>query len=127
MVSLQGNMYMYTNDSIHVMKLTGNSDAPVTFAPVTDSYGALTTDSVLEYDGKHFVIGSSDIYLFPGHPANIQSVSDNRVREYFFENLSPLHEEKLFTILNFAQDEIWICFPTINSISGECDEALIWN
>ena len=127
MVSLQGNMYMYTTNSIHVMQLTGNPDAPVTFSPVTDSYGALTTDAVIEYDGKHFVIGSSDIYVFPGHPANIQSVSDNRIREYFYETLSPLHEEKLFTLLNFAQDEIWICYPTINSVSGECDEALIWN
>ena len=127
LVSLQGALYIYTTSSIHVMKLTGNTDIPVSFSPVTDTYGTLTTDAVVEYDGKHFVIGNGDIYIFPGHPANIQSVSDNRVREYFFDNLSPLHEENLFVLLNYPQDEIWICYPTIDSVSGECDEALIWN
>lgn len=127
LISLQGSLYIYTTSSIHVMKLTNNTDAPVAFSPVTDTYGTLTTDAIVEYDGKHFVIGKNDIYIFPGHPANIQSVSDSRTRQYFFDNLSPLHEQNLFSLLNYAQDEIWICYPTINSISGECDEALIWN
>ena len=68
MVPLQGNMYLYTNSSISVMRLTGNANVPLAVQPVTDQYGALTTDAVLEYDGKHFVIGSDDIYLFGGHP-----------------------------------------------------------
>lgn len=127
LVSLQGAMYIYTTNSIHVMRLTGNADSPVSFNPVTDSYGALSTDAVIEYDGKHFVIGNNDIYLFPGHPANIQSVADSKVRQYFFDQLSPLHEASLFTVLNVAHDEIWICYPTIDSVAGECDEALIWN
>lgn len=127
LVSLQGALYIYTTNSIHVMRLTGNPDIPVSFNPVTDSYGALSTDAVIEYDGKHFVIGNNDIYLFPGHPANIQSVANDRVRKYFFEQLSPLHEVSLFTLLNVAHDEVWICYPTIDSVSGECDEALIWN
>lgn len=127
LVSLQGALYIYTTNSIHVMRLTGNADVPVSFSPVTDSYGALSTDAVIEYDGKHFVIGNNDIYLFPGHPANIQSVADSKVRQYFFDQLSPLHEASLFTLLNVAHDEIWICYPTIDSVAGECDEALIWN
>ena len=54
MKSLQGNMYIYSSDSIHVMRLTGNATAPVSFAPNTDEYGCLTTGAVVEYDGKHF-------------------------------------------------------------------------
>ena len=57
MKSLSGNMYIYSTDSIHVMRLTGNANAPVSFAPVTDEYGCLTQGAVKEYDGKHFVIG----------------------------------------------------------------------
>lgn len=127
MVSIQGALYIYTTNSIHVMRLTGNADVPVSFNPVTDQYGALSIESVIEFDGKHFVIGNNDIYIFPGHPANIESAADSRVRQYFFDNLSPLHESNLFTMLNIAEDEIWICYPTVNSITGECDEALIWN
>lgn len=66
MRSLQGNLYIYSTDSIHSMKLTGNNKAPVAFSPVTDKYGCLTLKSVIEYDGRHFVVGSNDIYLFAG-------------------------------------------------------------
>ena len=127
MKSLQGNLYIYTTNSIHVMRLTGNPNAPVSFAPVSDAYGVSSSNIVKEYDGKHFVVGSNDIYLFSGHPGNIQSVADGRVRNYFYNNLNPIHEQQVFTLLNQGQDEIWICYPTINSFSGECDEALIWN
>ena len=127
MKSLQGNMYIYSTDSIHVMRLTGNLAAPVSFAPNTDEYGCLTTGAVVEYDGKHFVVGANDIYTFAGNPGNIQSLSDNRVTEYFYNNLNPIHERQLFTLQNHQETEIWVCYPTLNSTGGECDEALIWN
>ena len=127
MQSIQGNLYIYTNSSIHSMTLTGNENAPVSFNLVTENYGALTTEAVTEYDGKHLVVGSNDIYIFPGHPGNIQSVATGRIRDYFYKNLNPLHETKLFTLLNKAKDEIWICYPTIKSVTGELDEAIIWN
>ena len=129
MVPLQGNMYLYTNSSISVMRLTGNANVPLAVQPVTDQYGALTTDAVLEYDGKHFVIGSDDIYLFGGHPGSIQSVSDQKVRRTFFERVNPINQNliNLFTLRYAARDEIWVCFPTVDSVRGEADEAYIWN
>ena len=129
MVALQGNLYLYTNTSISAMRLTGNAQIPLTVVPVTDQYGALTTDSVLEYDGKHFVIGSDDIYLFGGHPGSIQSISDQKIRRAFFDRVNPINQNliNLFTLRYAARDEIWICFPTIDSVRGEADEAYIWN
>ncbi len=129
MVALQGNLYLYTNTSISVMRPTGNATVPLAVQPVTDQYGALTTDAVLEYDGKHFVIGSDDIYLFGGHPGSIQSISDQKVRRTFFTTVNPINENtrNLFTLRYAARDEIWVCFPTVNSTRGECNEAYIWN
>ena len=127
MKSLQGNMYIYSSDSIHVMRLTGNVNAPVSFNPVTDEYGCLTTGGVIEYDGKHFVIGSNDIYLFSGNPGNIQSLADARIRNYFKDNLNPTHEKQLQLLHNHPENEIWICYPTLDSIGGELDEALLYN
>lgn len=127
MKSLQGNMYIYTANSIHVMRLTGNTLAPVSFAPNTDEYGCLVTGAVAEFDGKHFVVGSNDIYLFAGNPGNIQSVAEKRVTDYFYNNLNPIHERQLFLLQNHAETEIWVCYPTLESTGGECDEALIYN
>ena len=95
--------------------------------PVTESYGAQTTEAVIEFDGKHFVIGSQDMYLFGGHPGSIQSVADTRVRRYFFDNLNPLHNQRMFAIRYAQRDEIWVCFPSTSSVRGECNQALIWN
>jgi hypothetical protein len=127
MRSIQGNMYIYSTDSIHAMKLTGNASAPVSFSSVTDEYGLLTTGGVIEFDGRHFVIGGSDIYLFAGNPGDIKSLSDGKIRSYFYSNLNPVYEQQLFTLLNHRENEIWICYPTLASLAGECDEALIYN
>jgi len=127
MKSIQGNMYIYSTDSIHAMRLTGNAKAPVAFTPVTDEYGCLVTGAIKEYDGKHFVVGSNDIYVFAGNPGTIKSLAAGRVKEYFYNNLNPIHERQMFILQNHQESEIWVCYPTLNSTGGECDEALIWN
>ena len=127
MKSLQGNMYIFSTDSIHVMRITGNTTAPVSFSPVTDEYGCLNTGSVIEYDGRLFIVGSNDIYAFAGNPGDIKSLADGRVSEYFFKNINPIHDKQLFLTLNHQENEIWVNYPTLASLAGECDEALIWN
>lgn len=127
MKALQGNLYIYSTDSIHQMRLTGNINAPVSFNSVTNEYGCLTTGGVIEYDGKHFVIGRNDIYVFAGNPGDIKSLVEQRVRKYFFDRLNPTYEQQLFLLLNHRENEIWINYPTVSSLSGESDEALIWN
>ena len=127
MLELQGNLYIYSNTAISVMRQTGNVAVPLAVQPVTENYGCQTTEAVIEFDGRHFVVGSQDIYIFGGHPGSIQSVADQRVRRYFFDRLNPLHNVRMFTIRYAQRDEIWICYPSTASIQGECDEALIWN
>ena len=129
MVELQGNLYVYTNNSIHSIQQTGGN-IPFGVRPVTDSYGAQTMHSILEFDGKHFVVGSNDIYLFGGHPGSIQSIADSRVRQYFFNDLDPAYQQDLFVLRNQRYDEIWVYYrsrsPMATDPAGN-DTALIWN
>ncbi len=135
LVQLQGNMYIYTNTSIHNLRLTNSTVTPVAFSPVTSQYGAQTTDGVVEFNGKHLVVGSNDIYLFSGNPGNITSIADARVRDYFYKHLNNAKANKLFILRNQKEDEIWINYPkitynddgTINNSSTVCNEALIYN
>ena len=126
-VELQGNMFIYSNSSISVMARTGNATVPLSVRPVTTSYGALTTDSVIEYDGRHFVVGAQDIYIFGGHPGSIQSVGDSKVRDTFYNNLNPLSIDNTFILRYQQKDEIWICYANKDSLSGLVNEAYIWN
>jgi len=125
MAELQGRMYIYTNNSIHSLEQTGSSSIPFSISTVTDSYGAQTLEAVQEYDGRHFVVGSNDVYVFGGHPGSIQSVADGRVRRYLINNLNKDHEQKLFILKYQAKDELWICYPKGNSTT--VNECLIWN
>ena len=54
MVPLQGDMIVYTQDSIHRVGVTTTASTQRT---VAQGWGALTRNGVLEYDGKHLVIG----------------------------------------------------------------------
>ena len=126
-VELQGNMYVYSNSSISVISRTGNAVTPFSVRPVTSAHGALTTDAVIEFDGRHFVVGSQDIYVFAGHPGSISSVGDAKVRDAFYRRLNTIDLMNLFVIRYRQQDEIWLCYPSQEATDGRADEALIWN
>ena len=114
-MELQGVLYVYTDSSIHAIQQTGSPVLPFQITPVTDSYGADNTGSVLEVDGKHIVVGSNDVYVFSGHPGSIQSIADQRVRHRnFFMNND-------VQIIRFNRyDELWFWRPRE-------PEMYIWN
>ena len=130
MAELQGILYIYTNDSIHSVQQTGNTALPFNVRPVATGWGAQTIDAIQEFDGKHIVVGSSDIYVFAGHPGSIQSIADMRVRRFLFQDLDPAYEQNLFTMLYRRRDEIWFNYPSLAMPSdppGQCTRTLIWN
>ena len=115
MVELQGVLYVYTDSSIHAIQHTNNVTVPFQISPVTDAYGAIGIDSVLEVDGKHIVVGSDDIYVFAGHPGSITSIANGKVRyNTFFSN-------KDIRVLRFNKhDELWF-------YRSGSSEIFIWN
>ena len=127
MAELQGNLFIYNTGGISQLRRTGNAQVPWSQDTVSDSWGCQTTNGVLEFDGKHMVVGSHDIYLFGGHPGSIQSVADGRVREFFFNTLSQRFAENMFLLRYQRKDEIWVCYPDSSSVDGTCTTALIWN
>ena len=127
LVELQGKMFAYSNSSISSISRTGNPAGPFSVATVTPVYGALTTDSVIEFDGRHFVVGAQDIYIFGGHPGSIQSIGDARVRDYFYNDLNLVDLAQLFVLRYQQEDEIWICYPSQSAIQGRANKALVFN
>lgn len=125
-VELQGRAYVYTNSSIHSLTATGNPSVPWSLNVVTTAYGAHSMDSVVEVDGIHIVVGSNDIYAFPGHPGNIQSIATGAVRYYFYDNINTTHSSKVKIIRYNRFNELWLCFPNTSS-TGPINEVLIYN
>ena len=126
LAAMQGNLYVYTNNSIHALSKTSNPSVPYIASIVSSTHGASGLDLVHEHRGTHVVVGSDDIYQFSGHPASIKSMSNNRVRDYYFNNVNPAYSTKAFIINNTADDELWVCFPNLTS-TGNTNEILIFN
>jgi len=126
-VELQGRAYVYTNDSIHSITPTNNVNIPFSLNVVSSAYGCHSINSVIEVDGRHIVVGSNDIYIFSGHPGNIESISDNKIRYYFYDRLNNEFGYKLKVLRYQKYNEIWFCFPNTDSIDGKINETLIWN
>ena len=124
MAQLQGNMYVYTANSITQLRLS--EDGLSEFA-VTSNYGALGRDAVLEFDGTHVVVGSNDIYVFPGHPGSIQSISDGRVRQTFYGTAHYFYLNRMVIVRNQRFDELWFVIATGDSPTGHYDQTFIWN
>lgn len=126
-VQLQGNLFVYTNNSIHSIAKTNNTSVPYVSSVVTNNFGTLGINCVVELNGVHIVVGSDDIYQFSGHPASVSSIAIDRVQKYFYNNVDPSSYSKTKIITNKALNEIWFCYVTKNSANGLYDEVLVWN
>jgi len=127
LVQMQGNLIVYTNNSIYTLQKTGNISIPYISNIITDTHGALCMGAVQEFKGKHIVVGSNDIYEFSGHPASIGSLADTRVRDYFFDNIKSDDVNSTKLLLNPANDEVWLCYSKVDSDDNYINEALMWN
>ena len=124
MLPFQDSMYVYTEDSVFSVRLTGNSTVPISVQPVNSGRGMLSQNCGIEYQGKHFIVGPEDIYTMQGGGA-VRSVSDGKVRDYFYNNLNYAALNRVFVVHNRREDEIWVCYPKGNDTSAT--EALIYN
>jgi len=120
MAELRGNMFVYSQDSISMLSI----GATTKVVPYSKTYGILSTDCVVEFDGKHFVVDRNDIYYHNGS-GNIESLVDFRTRKYFYRNLNQSYIDKVHVTRHAFYKEIWVCYP--KGASTTCNEALIYN
>ena len=123
MAEMQGVMYVYTDSSIHSIQRSGGL-IPYSVSPVTESYGANCLGAVKEFDGRHIVVGSDDVYAFSGHPGNIESLADLKVRHYLHGTTTTLDPDNIKILRNRRYDELWFYTPSTNANNNE---VLIWN
>ena len=125
-IDLRGQGLVFTEDSIHSISLATSPTTPTTVRDLNYNYGVLATGCAIILDNRVLAVDKNDIYITSG-TGTIQSVVDNKNREYFFNNLHPTNYATTFIINNVPLDEAWICYPTKGNSENYCDEALIWN
>ena len=121
---LRDSFMIYKEDSIYSMTYVGT---PFIFAfrQLSPSVGALTKNCVAEYDGGHFFFGNGDIYINDGQ--KVVSILPHKIRDYIFESIDGEEYKKSFVVADYGRTEMWACFPTAESTSGQCNKAVVWN
>ena len=121
---LRDSFMIYKEDSIYSMTYVGT---PFIFAfrQLSPSVGALTKNCVAEYDGGPFFFGNGDIYINDGQ--KVVSILPHKIRDYIFQSIDGEEYKKSFVVADYGRTEMWACFPTAASASGQCSKAVVWN
>ena len=92
------------------------------FDTISTQSSILSAQSVIEYDGIFYWVGSDRFLMFNGV---VREVENNMNINFFFDNLNYSQRQKVFAIKVPRYGEIWWCFPLGNST--EPNHAVIYN
>lgn len=90
---------------------------------LSNMFGLLSKNSVIEVNGDHYFIGDGDIIKNDGN--DIRSIVHNRIRKRIRANFNASAFATTYAVRNSYNSEIWFCAP-----EGDADYpniAYIWN
>jgi hypothetical protein len=93
--------------------------------------GLLNNNCWTNTDTNVYGVDSRDIWIFDGNA--FSPLGNQRVRDYFFRNLSPTYSQRIFMVNNTQKNQIELYYPDLTS-TGWCNKMLsyrydlqIWN
>jgi hypothetical protein len=111
----------WSADSILRASFVGG-DAVFQFDTISTQSSIMSANSVIEYDGIFFWVGSDRFLSFNGV---VREVPNNLNLNFFFDNLNYEYRQKVFAIKVPRFGEIWWCFP--KGTSTEPNHAVVYN
>jgi hypothetical protein len=92
------------------------------FDTISTQSSILSANSVIEYDGIFYWIGTDRFLMFNGV---VREIENNINLNFFFDNLNYAQRQKVFAVKVPRFGEIWWCFPF--GTSTEPNHAIIYN
>jgi hypothetical protein len=94
---------------------------------VFNDQGALTRDCVADFNGQHFVVGLSDVYIHNG--VEKKSVIDGVMRDALFRSMRQDAKHRTFLVRDNVLSEMWVCFCSTDNMAEDmaCDKAFVYN
>jgi hypothetical protein len=85
--------------------------------------GLLNENCWSNADTQVFGLDARDIWSFDGN--NFKSLGNQRVKNYFYDNLNPLYKNRVFTVNNTSKNQFEIYYPDLTS-TGWCNKMLAY-
>lgn len=93
--------------------------------------GLLNANCWANADNEVYGLDARDIWVFDGQ--RFTGLGNQRIKNYFFNNLNPAYTEKVFMVNNTAKNQVEIYYPDLDS-TGWCNQMIsyrydlkIWN
>jgi hypothetical protein len=101
-----------------------NSTAPVFGVRLfNQGRGLINNNCWTNSDANVYGVDSRDIWVFNGN--DFSPLGNQKVRDYFFANLSPTYSDRIFMVNNTQKNQIEIYYPDLTS-TGWCNKMLSW-
>jgi len=101
-----------------------NSTAPVFGVRLfNQGRGLINNNCWSNTDSSVYGVDSRDIWVFNG--SDFASLGNQKMRDYFFSNLSPTYSDRIFMVNNTQKNQIEIYYPDLTS-TGWCNKMLSW-
>jgi hypothetical protein len=118
--NLGDNIVIYGRNEAWAMTFDGSQNIWA-YERLFKGYGAINTNCVVEVNRQHFVFGPTDIWKHDG--VSPQSISDQRVRKFVFNNLNLAKANRCFVEhdelrkeirFSFVSGDAYTAFPTVD-------------
>lgn len=113
---------LWSADSLIRMTYANDPTIAFQFDTISAQTSILSAQSVIEYDGVFYWIGTDRFLMFNGVVREIENTLN---LNFFFDNLNYAQRQKVFAFKVPRYGEIWWCFPKDDSI--EPNHAVIYN
>jgi hypothetical protein len=101
-----------------------NSTAPIFGVRLfNQGRGLLNNNCWSNTDANVYGVDSRDIWIFDG--SNFEPLGNQKVRDYFFANLSTTYSDRVFMVNNTQKNQIELYYPDLTS-TGWCNKMLSW-
>ena len=123
---LGGNFYVcsYWDTVIFSPIAYQTSTAPVFgIRLLNQGRGLINNNCWSNTDANVYGIDSRDIWIFDG--TNFNPLGNQKVRDYFYNNLSNAYSDRVFMVNNTQKNQIEIYYPDLTS-TGWCNKMLSW-
>jgi hypothetical protein len=101
-----------------------NSTAPVFGVRLfNQGRGLINNNCWSNTDSAVYGVDSRDIWVFNG--SDFAPLGNQKVRDYFFTNLSATYSDRIFMVNNTQKNQIEIYYPDLTS-TGWCNKMLSW-
>jgi len=123
-LSLRDSFVIYSENSIDILDYTGG-EFIWRRRELSNTYGLLSINSIVEIKGVHFFISDGDIFKNDG--TSIKSILNGKIRDQFSTRINTDTYYKSFAVRNDIHKEIWFCVPIDSSDTPNAAYVYNWS